>query len=342
MHTDLKIDFVLPWVDGSDPEWLKQKQKYYNAKPEITDGKANADCRYRDYGLLRYWFRSIEKFTPWANKVFFITCGQKPEWLNESNPKLRLVDHRDYIPKEYLPTFQSNTIELNVFRIPDLSEHFVLFNDDLFMLHSVQPEYFFQNGLPVLPCDLGIPCWLGYNNASRVIINNNGLIKNHLNVSRLIWKNWKKCFSIRSLGLRRAFKNLIAFAVNRHIIAGSFGHLALPHLKSTLDEIWQRYPKILDITSQHKFREDDCVSHWLACAWNMVSGRFKPTTENKRGQAFYLNSKTLPGICEIIKNQSLPQISLSDPDDDDDPRGCFMEIGKALNSILPEKSSFEK
>ncbi len=90
------------------------------------DEDANADCRYRDYGLLRYWFRSVERFAPWVNRMFFVTCGQKPEWLDENNPRLRLVNHADYIPAACLPTFQSNTIELNLHRIPDLSERFVL------------------------------------------------------------------------------------------------------------------------------------------------------------------------------------------------------------------------
>lgn len=56
--------------------------------------------------------------------------GQKPERLNENHPKLVLMNHKDYIPSDYLPTFNSQTIKLNLHRIPDLSEKFVLFIDD--------------------------------------------------------------------------------------------------------------------------------------------------------------------------------------------------------------------
>lgn len=93
-----KIDFVLPWVDGSDKDWIALKNKYKAAvNGELShDPEANADCRYRDYGLLKYWFRGVERFAPWVNRVFFVTCGQKPDWLDESNPKLRLVNHTDY------------------------------------------------------------------------------------------------------------------------------------------------------------------------------------------------------------------------------------------------------
>ena len=63
-----KIDFVLPWVDGSDKEWLAQKRKYENSGERMARGDvdANSDCRYRDYGLLQYWFRAVERFAPWV------------------------------------------------------------------------------------------------------------------------------------------------------------------------------------------------------------------------------------------------------------------------------------
>ena len=74
-----KIDFVLPWVDGSDKEWIAQKNQYMATRTNILSGdpEANAGNRYRDYGLLKYWFRSVERFAPWVNRVFFVTCGQK-------------------------------------------------------------------------------------------------------------------------------------------------------------------------------------------------------------------------------------------------------------------------
>ncbi len=132
-----KIDFVLLWVDGNDSVWQQQKNLYLSQEISVPLGDANGNCRFRDHGLLRYWFRSVERFAPWVNKVFFVTCGQKPEWLDESYSKLCLVNHKDFIPAEYLPTFHSNTIELNLHRIDTLSEHFVLFNDDMFQIFSL-------------------------------------------------------------------------------------------------------------------------------------------------------------------------------------------------------------
>ena len=334
-----KIDFVLPWVDGSDEAWRARKRKY-----EESEGihEVNAECRYRDYGLLKYWFRAVDRFAPWVNRVFFVTCGQKPDWLDESNPKLRLVNHEEYIPSDYLPTFQSNTIELNLFRIADLSEHFVLFNDDIFLLRPVKPDFFFQKGLPVIPCDLGIPKWLGCSQSSRTVINNYGILKQNLNVKRLIWKNIWKYVDVRKLGLNRAAKNLLSFSVNGVFIPGTFGHLAIPHLKSTFDEIWRTCPNIMENTSRSRIRRDDGINHWLASAWNMVSGQFYPANEKKKGTLITVNKNNLAQICRIISQQTLPEICLTDQEFNPELVECFAEISRVFGDLLPEKSSFEK
>ena len=339
-----RIDFVLPWVDGADPAWLAEKRKYDGVGVAMSRGDedANAECRYRDCGLLKYWFRSVEKFAPWVNRVFFVTCGQRPDWLDETNPKLRLVSHSDYIPQEHLPTFHSNTIELNLHRIPDLSERFVLFNDDVFLLSPVAPEFFFRKGLPVIPCDLGIPRWIGCSNTSRMALNNSGVLRHGLDVERLVWKNVRKFADVRALGLPRAVKNIVSFAVNRIYIAGTFGHLAHPHLKSTFEEIWRTQPRVLERTSRSRFRTDDCVNHWLASAWNMVSGKFYPANEKRNGEFIVLTERTVNAACDTIRRQACCVACLNDKGTNADPDRTFGEVAAAFESILPEKSSFEK
>lgn len=339
----MKIDFVMPWVDGGDPQWSGLKRRYEELESRVSrDADANGSCRYRDTGLLKYWFRSVERFAPWVDRVFFVTCGQKPQWLDESNPKLRLVSHSDYIPEDCLPTFHSNTIELNLHRIKDLSEHFVLFNDDVFMLRPLDPDFFFRDGLPVIPCDLGVPNWLGCSNVSRIAINNAGVLKLGLDVNRLVRRNMRKFVDVRALGFVRAVKNAVSFYVNRIVIPGTFGHLSHPHLKSTFEEIWRAQPHVLERTSRSRFRSDDSVNHWLASAWNMVSGRFCPVNEKRNGAFVDLAEESLPRICDIVRNQRFPQICLSDKGDEDKMDRCFAAIAVEMDRLLPEKSSFEK
>ena len=86
----MDIDFVVSWVDMNDPEW---KKSFAKAKGTIDNSQNQySEARFRDYGFLKYWFRGVEKFAPWVRKVHFVTCGQKPEWLDTSNPKLNLVN----------------------------------------------------------------------------------------------------------------------------------------------------------------------------------------------------------------------------------------------------------
>ena len=87
------IDFVVTWVDMDDPEWKKQFHQYSGK----IDNRVNevSEARFRDYGFLKYWFRGVEKFTPWVRKVHFVTSGQQPDWLNVDHPKLNLVSHED-------------------------------------------------------------------------------------------------------------------------------------------------------------------------------------------------------------------------------------------------------
>ena len=64
------IDFVLLWVDGADPVWQKKKNEYQ--KKENRAGYDASAKRYRDYGLLKYWFRGVERFAPWVNRIYFL------------------------------------------------------------------------------------------------------------------------------------------------------------------------------------------------------------------------------------------------------------------------------
>ncbi|MBQ6357217.1 MAG: capsule biosynthesis protein CapK, partial [Solobacterium sp.] len=43
---------------------------------------AAIDNRFKDWGLFKYWFRGVEKFAPWVNKIYFITWGHVPTWLD--------------------------------------------------------------------------------------------------------------------------------------------------------------------------------------------------------------------------------------------------------------------
>ena len=182
-----KIDFVMIWVDGNDPEWQKEKNKYDSS----TEKGDNTIVRYRSWDNLQYWFRGIEKFAPWVNKVHFVTWGHLPPWLNKEHPKLNIVNHRDYIPEKYLPTFNANTIELNLHRIEGLSEQFVYFNDDMFITDHVKPRDFFRGGRPMdtysMDCIFFAKKSAGFFNGNDI-----ELINTHFNKNECMKKHFTK------------------------------------------------------------------------------------------------------------------------------------------------------
>lgn len=339
-----KIDFVLPWVDGNDPVWKAEKKKWEAlSKGEMnTTDDANSDCRYRDDGLLKYWFRSVEKFAPWVNRIHFVTCGQKPNWLNESHPKLNLVNHKDFISADYLPTFNVNPIEMNFHRIEELSEHFVYFNDDVFLLQPVKEDFFFKSGNPVLDTNLRYTDNIGLNGWSKLIFNDYCIVNKNFAIGRSIWENRKKWFNIKELGYKRARKNLLCYLANRTLPVSLYGHIAHPILKSTLQELWERCPDVMGQTSKHKFRSDNQVNQWLLCAWAQAEGRFYPAREDRLGKNFSISSSIVNEVCEVIRNQSFPQICVNDTEKNDNFSYCSSELLKAFDSILPEQSQFEK
>lgn len=336
------IDFVITWVDGNDPKWLAEKKKYQATDRNASSfPDANDECRYRENGLLKYWFRGVEKFAPWANRIFIVTCGQKPEWLNLNHPKLTFVTHKDYIPQEYLPTFNANTIEMNFHRIKGLSEHFVIFNDDMFLLKPLEEEWLFKDGYPVIDTLFNYPPKSIGQNWEHLLNNNYCTINKSFNAVKSVWKNKGKWFNLRALGPRRVLGNLERFLTHWSLPVSTYGHIALPHLKSTMVEVWDKHPSLLAKTSSSKFRTDDQVNQWLLCAWDQAKGTFYPTHRKRLGQYLIFCDRNLQLALDYILNPHFPVICLNDTDSDIVSDSTTTAVCKAFETVFPNKSSFE-
>lgn len=136
------MDIVITYVDGNDPVWKKDYEKYTNV-PIM-------EKRFRDWGTLKYLLRGIEVNMPFIDNVFLVVShpSQVPQWADQS--ELKIVLHKDIIPEEHLPTFNCNPIEMHLHRIEGLSEQYLYFNDDLYPLAPCAPEDFFRDGKGVL------------------------------------------------------------------------------------------------------------------------------------------------------------------------------------------------
>ena len=141
---DVPIDVVYTWVDGADPEWgARRDARLAVIGLDRVRREAHAEIRFADHGELRYSLRSLEQFLPWVRTVHLVTAGQRPDWLVDAHPQLHLVDHRDILEPDALPTFNSLAIETALHRIDGLSDSYLYFNDDVFAGRPVTPRDFF-------------------------------------------------------------------------------------------------------------------------------------------------------------------------------------------------------
>lgn len=326
------IDFVIPWVDGSDLEWVKEKDKY--SRKKYSESEENK--LYRDWRLLKYWFRGVEKFSPWVRNIYFITWGHTPKWLNINHPKLKIINHKDYIPSEFLPTFSSNPIELNLHRIEGISEQFVYFNDDMFLTNYVHKDDFFKNNLP---CDSAIiqPVYPSSRDDGfyHILCNDISLI--NLNFTKR--HSMKNIFNWINLKYGKFIMlNMYFSLINKFEGFRNF-HLPSSFLKSTLEEVWDKeYEKLYD-TSTHKFRNNEDVNQYIFSYWQFAKGTFYPRQYNL-GKYFEVKNNC-DEICNSIRSQKYKMICINDTIECIDFENVRNEIKDAFETILSEKSQFE-
>lgn len=143
------IDIVYLWVDGNDPEWINKKRKIDGVLHDNSE--ANCIGRYKNNNELKYALRSIEQNASWIRNIYIVTDNQQPDWLNIDHPQIKIINHTDIIPEEFLPCFNAIVIEHFLYRIPNLSEKFIYSNDDMFIFKPVKPSFFFDiEGKPIV------------------------------------------------------------------------------------------------------------------------------------------------------------------------------------------------
>uniref|UniRef100_A0A7S2RLR4 Uncharacterized protein n=1 Tax=Mucochytrium quahogii TaxID=96639 RepID=A0A7S2RLR4_9STRA len=141
----LGVDLVYTWVNGSDPG---HKHALGNILTQVGLSRDNLEKRFRDFGeasTLKYSLRSQQKYAQWLRHVWVVTADKKtqvPSFLDLHVDTISVVDHATIFPdwaKDALPTFDSCAIEMNLHRIPGLSECYLYLNDDV--LFNKQLEF---------------------------------------------------------------------------------------------------------------------------------------------------------------------------------------------------------
>ncbi|GHV36158.1 hypothetical protein FACS1894178_7050 [Bacteroidia bacterium] len=141
----MKIDVVITWVDGNVPAHKAKMQKFVKPNEQQADDIAGK-TRYASVGEIFYCVASILRFAPFVRKIFIVTDEQNPNldsFIDKYFPKntipIEIIDHkiifRGY--ENFLPVFNSLSIETFMWRIPDLSENFIYMNDDCFIMRPI-------------------------------------------------------------------------------------------------------------------------------------------------------------------------------------------------------------
>ncbi|HFI0710401.1 TPA: Stealth CR1 domain-containing protein [Streptococcus suis] len=327
-----KIDFVITWVDGSDPKWLEKKQKY--SGKELSE--LNSNSRYRDWDFLKYWFRAVEQNANWVNKVYFVTEGHLPDWLDISFEKLVVVKHSEFINQECLPTFNSSVILTNLGNISGLSENFVNFNDDMFINKNVKPTDFFKDDLPR---DTGIfsPIVPARNTIASAVLNNLEILNDYFTSREVLKNNFWKYFNFK-YG-KHLIKNFCVLPWWR-ILGFYDSHIPISYKKTTFRKLYELEPELFSMNDKSRFRTKSDVTEWLMRYWQLASGDFVP--RSVKFGAYYNISNNPEQIIKDIKESKHSLICINDSDEITEFEKVKSQLLLVFEEKFPIKSCFEK
>lgn len=240
---DFEIDAVVAWVDGND-EFHQQKMRNYLKNDTLLNNK-NFLTRYQSVDEIEFSIRSIIKYAPFIRNIFIVTDLQIPNCFKQlkeeeqfGKPRIVLVDHKEIFKgfESFTPTFNSVSIETMIYRIPNLTEHFIYFNDDVFLLREIKTNDFFSNGFPVLrgkykPFDGDI--WY------KVI---------HQKIMRWLGKTTKD----KKYGYKKAQQNIaVKLGFQKYL---RLDHTPAAMRKSTIKNYFEEYPEMIIHNIKHRFR----------------------------------------------------------------------------------------
>lgn len=254
----MKIDVVYTWVNGADENWRLKKQEHSQQYNKKISEVAQSEARFMNNDELRYSLRSIFEYAPWVNNIYIVTDNQIPAWLDNNCPNVKIIDHREIFKNhDFLPTFNSMAIEANLHHIPNLSEYFLYFNDDMFLGDYCRPEYFFsKNGKP------------------------------NIFVSDIIGIKRKRHLNPKMLKISNRDEHHYSVINCRNLLKATYGktvHSEIRHgvkacRKSDLTNLENIFQQQLLLTMSHKFRDNtDLVIYYLASMYYLLNGNGRRT-----------------------------------------------------------------
>lgn len=293
------MDAVITYVNGNDPVWKKDYEEFTNVS---LMGK-----RFRDWGTLKYLLRGIETKMPFIRNVYLVVShpSQVPEWVDVS--QLNVVLHKDIIPEEYLPTFNSNPIEMHLHRIKGLDEEYLYFNDDMFPVGDCVREDFFRDGKGVI-----------------------GMYRHFfsLNMYKKICRNSDN-FARQALGMP-----LSSFYVRPQ-------HICSPMLKSACEEVYEKAADAVRRISSSRTRTEKDACQYIFLDYMYHKGLIIP--EKISNKHFSVALASPARLSDFLMNPSRKMVCINDVHLSEKRFAVLHSaVIQAFEMKFPSKSRFEK
>ncbi len=307
---DFPVDIVYLWCDSSDKVWREKKNNELKKIGKVLDSDSVSECRFINNDELKYSLRSLEKFAPWINNIFIVTDNQVPQWLDVNNPKIHIVNHSEILPQDCLPTFNASAIETAIHKIPNLAEHFLFANDDMFFGNFVDKSFFYtQDGQPI------------FRFSKRKIIN----------------KVYKHLYGYMISSAYRLVKDKFGKSCSY------FPHHNIDaYRKSDIEKCQAEYKEGFELTARQKFREKECIQRsiysYYSVANSLAVSKVAPIfkTKNMDSCMFELKKDNLRVIDKYCPYLYCLNDGLKTQDED---RKAMREL---LDEKFPQQSEFEK
>jgi hypothetical protein len=308
----LEVDLVYLWVSGQDADLVRERHEWLR-RCGLPAEVFNPDVRYVEHDELRYSLRSVERFLPWVRRVFVVTNGQVPGWLERRNTRVRLVRHTEIFPDpSWLPTFNSVAIEAQLHHIPDLAEHFLYANDDCFI------------GRPCTKADFFAGRDGGQGAPMRVVLSERWITPAH----RVTGDPLGRLLMYSYNSLKLALESRRPWQKVRHLDC----HQAQPMVKARLEEATRGFDRLYRHVSASRFRSPEDVNFLVLTRYRAlqrgqaVHGSISRRFFRREEELDAFDETTLPALFCVNEGRA--------------PGGMGTE--RPLARLFPGPSSFER
>lgn len=140
------VDLVYMYSDSHANEFREQREKFMQTIQEFKDDdglrRQHRLYTYRGSDYTRFFLRSLDN-APWVRRLIFVM----PDSVSPSKylkvdspgiPEVVISRHSDFIPQEFLPTFNLNVVLSHLHKIKNLTEEFVVVSPNIFFANNFQ------------------------------------------------------------------------------------------------------------------------------------------------------------------------------------------------------------